>query len=104
MATRQHRGDAPVTTSTTAEMELADVSQAGRGWHGNPEGHAEAGRKGGRVAHERGRAHRFTHEEAREAGKKGGRTAHARGTAHEFNSDEARQAGKKGAASRSGTH
>jgi general stress protein YciG len=29
--------------------------------------------RGGRVAHELGRAHEFTREEAREAGRKGGR-------------------------------
>ena len=33
-------------------------------------------RKGGRVAHERGTAHRFTAAEAREAGRKGGLAPH----------------------------
>ena len=32
--------------------------------------------KGGIAAHEKGTAHRFTHEEAREAGRKGGRAPH----------------------------
>ena len=35
-------------------------------------------RKGGRVAHERGTAHRFTVAEAREAGRKGGLAPHRR--------------------------
>ncbi len=32
----------------------------------------EAGRKGGRIAHERGTAHEWTSDEARAAGRKGG--------------------------------
>lgn len=32
----------------------------------------DAGRKGGKIAHERGTAHEWTSEEAREAGRKGG--------------------------------
>jgi general stress protein YciG len=44
--------------------------------------------KGGRAAHAKGTAHKFTPEEARAAGRKGGHAAHARGTAHEFSSDE----------------
>src|SRR5215468_8486989 len=52
--------------------------------------------KGGKAAHEKGRAHEFTSEEAREAGRKGGHAAHERGTAHQFTSEEARAAGRKG--------
>ena len=38
----------------TAQVSEAQDSQAGRGWHGDPEGHAEAGRKGGqKVARDR---------------------------------------------------
>jgi general stress protein YciG len=51
--------------------------------------------KGGRAAHAKGTAHKFTPEEARVAGRKGGHAAHARGTAHEFTSEEARQARQK---------
>jgi general stress protein YciG len=51
--------------------------------------------KGGRVAHEKGRAHEFTREEAREAGRKGGKAVHARGTAHRFTSETAREARRK---------
>lgn len=56
----------------------------------------EIASKGGRAAHEKGRAHEFTPEEARKAGRKGGKAAHARGTAHRFTSKEAREAGRKG--------
>jgi general stress protein YciG len=52
--------------------------------------------KGGKIAHEKGRAHQFTSSEAREAGRKGGRAAHQRGKAHEFTTEEARQAGRRG--------
>jgi uncharacterized protein len=52
--------------------------------------------KGGKIAHEKGKAHQFTSSEAREAGRKGGLAAHQRGKAHEFTSEEARQAGRKG--------
>jgi uncharacterized protein len=52
--------------------------------------------KGGKIAHETGRAHQFTSAEARAAGRKGGLAAHQRGKAHEFTSEEARQAGRKG--------
>lgn len=61
----------------------------GQGWHGDSQGHAEAGSqssgnknaaenldenarsKGGQMAHENG-AHEFSSEEARDAGQKGG--------------------------------
>ncbi len=56
----------------------------------------EIASKGGRAAHEQGRAHEFTPEEARQAGRKGGKVAHARGTAHRFTSEKAREAGRKG--------
>jgi general stress protein YciG len=52
--------------------------------------------KGGRIAHQKGRAHQFTSEEARAAGRKGGLAAHQRGKAHEFTPEEAREAGRKG--------
>jgi general stress protein YciG len=80
--------------------ELNQSEKPGKGWHGDPDGHAAAGRKGGRMAHEIGKAHRFTPEEARMAGQKGGRIAHERGNAHEFTVDEAREAGRKGAKSK----
>jgi general stress protein YciG len=56
----------------------------------------EIASKGGRAAHVKGTAHRFTPEEARAAGRKGGQAAHVKGTAHEFTPEEARIAGRKG--------
>lgn len=50
------------------------------------------GSKGGRTAHERGTANKFTSETATVAGK----IPHERGTAHKWTSDEAREAGRKG--------
>jgi hypothetical protein len=50
---------------------------------------------GGKKAHAKGTAHRFTREEAKQAGSKGGRIAHALGTAHEFTSEEAIAASRK---------
>ena len=38
----------------------------------------EIASKGGRVAHEKGRAHQWSREEAREAGRKGGLATHQR--------------------------
>lgn len=46
-------------------MAAKDRKNAGRGWHGNPEGHAEAGRKGGKTV-SRDRQHMA------EIGRKGG--------------------------------
>lgn len=63
----------------------------------------EAGRKGGKAAHEKGTAHEFDSNEAREAGRKGGKSAHGKGIAHEFDSDEAREAGHKDGQSSHGT-
>ena len=56
----------------------------------------EIASKGGKAAHAKGSAHRFTPEEAREAGRKGGMAAHQKGTAHEFTPEEASFAGRKG--------
>lgn len=62
----------------------------------SPEKQREIASKGGKAAHEAGRAHEFTSEEAAEAGRKGGRAAHLAGRAHEFTSEEAAEAGRKG--------
>src|SRR5262245_54805071 len=62
----------------------------------NAEKQREIASKGGRAAHAKGTAHKFTTEEAREAGRKGGQAAHAKGTAHKFTPEEARAAGRKG--------
>jgi len=50
---------------------------------------------GGKAAHAKGTAHRFTKEEARVAGKKGAAAVVHR---HKFTSEEAKIAGKKGGA------
>jgi general stress protein YciG len=50
------------------------------------------GSKGGKTAHERGTANKFTSESASEAG----RIPHENGTAHKWTSEEAREAGRKG--------
>ena len=44
----------------------------------NPDKQREIASKGGRVAHEKGRAHQWSREEAREAGRKGGLATHQR--------------------------
>src|SRR5438477_1207802 len=69
----------------------------------DPEKQRSIASKGGKAAHAKGTAHRFTPEEASEAGRKGGRAAHARGTAHRFTAEEASEAGRKGGSSRSTT-
>lgn len=50
------------------------------------------GRKGGKTAHERGTANKFTSETGRDAGK----VPHENGTAHKWTAEEAREAGRKG--------
>jgi uncharacterized protein len=67
----------------------------------DPEKQRAIASKGGKAAHAKGTAHRFTTAEASEAGRKGGRAAHARGTAHRFTAEEASEAGRKGGSSRS---
>ena len=62
----------------------------------DPEKRRAIASKGGKAAHIKGTAHRFTPAEASEAGRKGGRVAHARGTAHRFSTAEASAAGRKG--------
>ena len=55
---------------------------------------------GGKAAHAKGVANRFTRETAAAAGRKGGRTAHTKGVAHEFGGEEARQAASAGGRAR----
>jgi uncharacterized protein len=55
---------------------------------------------GGRAAHQQGKAHEFTSEEARAAG----RRSHETGNAHEFTPEEARAAGRKGGERSRGRH
>ena len=44
----------------------------------DPEKQREIARKGGKAAHEKGVAHKFTSEEARAAGSKGGRQSRSK--------------------------
>ena len=57
-----------------------------------PEERRALGSKGGKTAHERGTANKFTPETASVAG----RRPHINGTAHKWTSEEAREAGRKG--------
>ncbi len=57
----------------TAVPESEEPQVGGRGFAGmDPERQREIARLGGRTAHARQRAHRFTSDEARAAGRKGG--------------------------------
>lgn len=63
------------STAARAEEETNNVSAPAprRGFGAmDPEKQREIARKGGRAAHARGKAHRFTAEEAKVAGRKGG--------------------------------
>jgi hypothetical protein len=55
---------------------------------------------GGKAAHAKGKAHRFTGATAAAAGRKGAKAAHQRGTAHRFGHEQASAAGKKGGRAR----
>jgi hypothetical protein len=59
----------------------------------SPEQRRLFGSRGGRAAHERGTANRFTSETASAAGK----IPHQRGTAYRWTQEEASAAGRKGA-------
>ena len=66
---------------------------SGRGFASmTPEQRRALGSRGGKTAHERGTANRFTPETASAAG----RVPHEKGTAHKWSSEEAREAGRKG--------
>lgn len=57
-----------------------------------PDERRALGSKGGKTAHARGTANKFTPETASVAG----RRPHINGTAHKWTSEEAREAGRKG--------
>ena len=83
-----------VTHVRTSPAANADVTSARpRGFAAlAPEIRRTLGSKGGKTAHARGTANKFTPETASVAG----RVPHERGTAHKWTSDEAREAGRKG--------
>lgn len=61
--------------SSQSRMATGGQPGGGRGFAGmDDERQREIASQGGRAAHESGRAHEFTTEEAREAGRKGGET------------------------------
>ena len=82
----------------TQDQEDKDTRPRGFGAL-TPEQRRALGSKGGRTAHERGTANKFTSESASSAG----RIPHERGTAFRWTSDQARAAARKGAARRSRT-
>lgn len=73
--------------------ETKDPPKSGRGFASmTPEKRRAMGSRGGKTAHERGTANRFTPESASAAG----RVPHEKGTAHKWTSEQAREAGRKG--------
>jgi general stress protein YciG len=85
----------PVTGNQRPETDLSIEPQSRklRGFATmSPERRRALGRRGGKSAHENGRAHTFNAETARAAG----RVPHERGTAHHWTKEEAREAGRKG--------
>jgi hypothetical protein len=80
-------------TSATNDTLPAPATPRPRGFAAlSPEDRRRLGSKGGKHAHERGTANRFTPESASLAGRK----PHENGTAHRWSSEEAREAGRKG--------
>jgi general stress protein YciG len=81
------------TTEGTMDDTKDQPKSSGRGFASmTPEQRRALGSRGGKTAHERGTANRFTPETASVAG----RVPHERGTAHKWTADEAREAGRKG--------
>ncbi|MEO6761543.1 MAG: general stress protein [Candidatus Saccharimonadales bacterium] len=70
--------------------DAVDKKNAGKGWHGDPAGHAKAGRKGGSVS-----SGNFKHNPLRAAaaGRVGGRVSPGN---FKHNPERARLAGRKG--------
>src|SRR3954470_10250982 len=67
------------TRQDSAEGKSSETKKSGRGFAGmDPALQREIARQGGRAAHEKGVAHRFTSQEARAAGRIGGQHSHGR--------------------------
>jgi general stress protein YciG len=82
-----------IITFSSRRKDLIMSEKSRRGFAAMDENKRRAiARMGGRAAHAKGTAHRFTPEEARAAGRKGGHAAHTRGTARQFTPEDARQA------------
>jgi hypothetical protein len=81
------------TRPSETENTMPDLAPRPRGFAAmSVEDRRRLGSKGGKNAHERGTANKFTPEAASIAGRK----PHENGTAHKWTSEEARQAGQKG--------
>jgi general stress protein YciG len=62
--------------SNDQESTSASAPRSSRGFASmNPERQRQIASEGGKAAHARGKAHKFTSEEAREAGRKGGQAS-----------------------------
>ena len=67
-------------------------AEKGRGWHGDPDGHASAGQRGGETT-----AKKYGQEFYSEIGRKGGKASPGN---FKNNPERAREAGRKGGSSR----
>ena len=68
-----------MTTETTETTKTETPAPKKRGFASmTPERIREISSRGGKAAHEQGRAHTFSSEEARAAGSKGGKAPHIR--------------------------
>ena len=86
-------GNAANQADTTQNDGEQTPAPRPRGFAGmTPDQRRALGSKGGRTAHARGTANKFTPETASVAG----RRPHENGTAHKWTSEEAREAGRKG--------
>jgi general stress protein YciG len=93
-----HVTSAQIKVAQSAAAEPTPSSEESRPLRGfaamTPEQRKALGSKGGRSAHERGTANKFTSESASAAG----RRPHENGTAYRWTSEQARAAGRKGGA------
>ncbi|HEY7428869.1 MAG TPA: KGG domain-containing protein [Gemmataceae bacterium] len=61
----------------------------------DPEKQREIAKKGGKAAQRKGKAHKWTRDEAVEAGRKGGKAVQAAGTGNRFDSESGKAAARK---------
>ncbi len=82
----EQRGMSKEEAGPMGDESRGSQESQGRGWHGDPEGHAEAGRKGGEAVSE-------DREHMAEIGRKGGEES---GGNFANDPERAREAGRKG--------
>lgn len=58
------------------EKEVTKMAGQGRGWHGDSEGHKQAGQKGGRAPHKTRGLAAASAETRRKVARKGGQASH----------------------------